>query len=93
MSIACITFVRKILKSVILKAVSAGEDPISADIVVGKARPSVAPVTRDTAAADFARGKTMGYPGVAPGVRSPKGAETAFGDGVGATGAGLPIED
>ena len=87
------TFVRKMLKSVILKAVSAGKDPIVADVLVGNARPSVAPVTRDTAAADFARGKTMGYPGVAPGVRSPKGADTGFGDGVGANGAGFPVVD
>ena len=84
------TVCRKILKSVILKAVRAGEDPITAELPVGKERPSVVPVTRDTAAADVARGKTMGYPGVAPGVRSPKGADTAFGDGVGAR---FPVVD
>ena len=84
------TFVRNKLKSVILKAVAAGEDPITAELPEGKERPSVTPVTSDTAATAVPRGKRIGYPGVAPGVRSPKEADTAFGDGV---GAGLPLVD
>ena len=95
MSIACMTVVRKILKSVILKAVSAGEDPIAIELPVGKARPSVVGGTRDTVPADDARGKRIGYPGAALGADTggPKGADTAFGDGVGADGAGFPVVD
>ena len=53
-------------------------------VPVGNARPSVTPGISVGVVADVPIGKTMGYPGLAPGVRSPRESDTGLLDGVGA---------
>ena len=61
------------------------------DIVVPvrNERPSVTPEISDIDVADVPSGKRMGYPGLAPAVRSPRESDTGLRDGVGAV---VPLE-
>ena len=77
------------MKSTILKAVFAAVVPIAVVTVVGNERPSVTPGISDIVVADVPSGKRMGYPGLAPAVRSPRESDTGLLDGVGAV---VPLE-
>ena len=72
------------MKSATLKAVFAAVVPIDVVMVVGNARPSVTPEISDIVVPDVPIGKRMGYPGLAPAVRSPRESDTGLLDGVGA---------
>ena len=72
------------MKSTILKAVFAAVVPIDVVEPTGNERPSVTPEISDIVVADVPSGKRMGYPGLAPAVRSPRESDTGLVDGVGA---------
>ena len=78
------------MKSAILKAVF--EAVVPKDIVspVRNERPSVTPEISDIDVADVPSGKRMGYPGLAPAVRSPRESDTGLLEGVGAV---VPVVD
>ena len=73
------------MKSAILNAVLLGRVPIIDVVVrVGNARPSVTPGISVGVVGDVPIGKRMGYPGLAPAVRSPRESDTGLLEGVGA---------
>ena len=64
--------------------------PIDVVVLVGNERPSVTPGISDIVVADVPSGKRMGYPGLAPAVRSPRESDTGLLEGVGAV---VPLVD
>ena len=64
--------------------------PIDVVVLVGNERPSVTPEMSDIDEADVPSGKRMGYPGLAPAVRSPRESDTGLLEGVGAV---VPLVD
>ena len=70
------------MKSAILKAVFEASVPIDVVVLVGNERPSVTPEISDIDVADVPSGKRMGYPGLAPAVRSPRESDTGLLEGV-----------
>ena len=78
------------MKSAILKAVFEASVPKDVVVLVGNERPSVTPEISDIDVADVPSGKRMGYPGLAPAVRSPRESDTGLLEGVGAV---VPLVD